>query len=250
MISALRKIRQQLLKRKRFQSYLLYAIGEIFLVVIGIIIALSLNSWNSQRLEKQDIQEYYKKLIVELQESIESVKRGQEDRDMAISRIIDLQEAINTGSVDSLMKVKSNFNALFTGSYSYDRKYPVFDEFVKNNYFSKINNSEIKLGAKNLNQMIASQASSNAYSMNQHQNIILPFVLNNLNYSEICEYSGEIKIKKRGAQISYDKLINNMELWNILALKLENLRQQNSKVGGALYVLSSFKGSLEEELNK
>ena len=198
MISALRKIRQQLLKSNRFYSYLLYAIGEIFLVVIGIIIALSLNSWNSQRLEKQDIQEYYKKLIVELQESIESVERGQEDRGLAIIRIIGLQEAINTGSADSLIKAKSNFKALVTRSYSYDKKYPVFDEFIKNNYFSKINNSEIKLGAKNLNQMINSHASFNAYSMNQHQNIILPFVINNLNYSEIFQYADETKMKSRG----------------------------------------------------
>jgi hypothetical protein len=46
MISLLRKIRQKLLQQNKVGSYLKYAIGEIFLVVIGILIALSINNWN------------------------------------------------------------------------------------------------------------------------------------------------------------------------------------------------------------
>ncbi|GMQ25451.1 hypothetical protein Aoki45_21330 [Algoriphagus sp. oki45] len=49
MISLFRKIRQQLLRENRITRYLLYALGEIFLVVIGILIALGVNSLNEQR---------------------------------------------------------------------------------------------------------------------------------------------------------------------------------------------------------
>ena len=45
MIKFFRKIRQQLLTENKFKKYLIYAIGEITLVVIGILIALSLNNW-------------------------------------------------------------------------------------------------------------------------------------------------------------------------------------------------------------
>ena len=53
MIKFFRTIRQQLLSENKFRKYLLYAIGEIVLVVIGILIALSINNWNED--QKKDI---------------------------------------------------------------------------------------------------------------------------------------------------------------------------------------------------
>ncbi len=49
MIKFFRKIRQRLLTENKFNKYLIYAIGEIVLVVIGILIALQLNNWNEVR---------------------------------------------------------------------------------------------------------------------------------------------------------------------------------------------------------
>ena len=49
MIKFFRKIRQKLLTENKFSKYLIYAIGEIILVVIGILIALSINNWNDSR---------------------------------------------------------------------------------------------------------------------------------------------------------------------------------------------------------
>ena len=46
MIKFFRKIRQQFLTQNKFNKYLLYAIGEIILVIIEILIALSINNWN------------------------------------------------------------------------------------------------------------------------------------------------------------------------------------------------------------
>jgi hypothetical protein len=57
MIKFFRKIRQKLLSENKFSKYLLYAIGEIVLVVIGILIALQINNWNNNhKLEKEEIQ--------------------------------------------------------------------------------------------------------------------------------------------------------------------------------------------------
>ena len=49
MIKFFRKIRQRLLTENKFSKYLIYAIGEIILVVIGILIALQINNWNENR---------------------------------------------------------------------------------------------------------------------------------------------------------------------------------------------------------
>jgi len=55
MIKFFRKIRQRLLTENNFSKYLLYAIGEIILVVIGILIALQIN--NSNEINKQRAKE-------------------------------------------------------------------------------------------------------------------------------------------------------------------------------------------------
>jgi hypothetical protein len=49
MISLFRKIRQKLLKQNRVTRYLAYAIGEIALVMVGILLALQVNNWNEDR---------------------------------------------------------------------------------------------------------------------------------------------------------------------------------------------------------
>ena len=49
MIKFFRKIRQNILSEGKTGKYLKYAIGEIVLVVIGILIALSINNWNDNR---------------------------------------------------------------------------------------------------------------------------------------------------------------------------------------------------------
>ena len=53
MIKFFRKIRQKLLSENKFSKYLIYAIGEIILVVIGILIALQFNNRNVSRINNQ-----------------------------------------------------------------------------------------------------------------------------------------------------------------------------------------------------
>jgi hypothetical protein len=52
MFTFLRKIRQSLISSGSTGKYLIYALGEIVLVVIGILIALQINNWNQSRLER------------------------------------------------------------------------------------------------------------------------------------------------------------------------------------------------------
>ncbi|WP_373522669.1 DUF6090 family protein [Aquiflexum sp.] len=67
MIKFFRHIRQKLLSEDKFSRYLLYAIGEIVLVVIGILIALSINNWNEYRKETN----FEQKILRELKSDFE-----------------------------------------------------------------------------------------------------------------------------------------------------------------------------------
>lgn len=53
MIKFFRNIRKSIIGKGATQKYFLYAIGEIILVVIGILIAVSINNWNEQRISSQ-----------------------------------------------------------------------------------------------------------------------------------------------------------------------------------------------------
>ncbi|MEO0341533.1 MAG: DUF6090 family protein, partial [Bacteroidota bacterium] len=70
MVKFFRRIRKRLLAESQFKKYLLYGIGEIVLVVIGILIALQINNWSENR--KQNIEE--KKLLTALIEDFNENK--------------------------------------------------------------------------------------------------------------------------------------------------------------------------------
>lgn len=68
MIKFFRRIRQQLLSENKTGKYFKYAIGEIVLVVIGILIALSINNWN----ENRKLQHEELKLLADIKSNLES----------------------------------------------------------------------------------------------------------------------------------------------------------------------------------
>ena len=68
MINFFRKTRQKFLRENRFTKYLLYATGEIILVVIGILIALQVNNWNIDRQVKNKEQAYLLEIRNNLQQ--------------------------------------------------------------------------------------------------------------------------------------------------------------------------------------
>lgn len=68
MITLLRKIRRSLIESGSARKYMLYAIGEIVLVVVGILIALQINNWNEQK--KTAV--YEQRLLQGLHNSIEN----------------------------------------------------------------------------------------------------------------------------------------------------------------------------------
>ncbi|MCB0634856.1 MAG: DUF6090 family protein [Saprospiraceae bacterium] len=70
MIKFFRKIRQNLLTKNKFSKYLLYAIGEIALIMIGILMALQVNNWNELRKLRAQEVKYIKSIKSDLTDEL------------------------------------------------------------------------------------------------------------------------------------------------------------------------------------
>jgi hypothetical protein len=85
MINFLRKIRKKLADDNKPLKYMRYAFGEILLVVVGILIALSINNWNDYRKDRIEEKNLYKTLIRSLNNDLIDVRDKSVILDSAIS---------------------------------------------------------------------------------------------------------------------------------------------------------------------
>lgn len=68
MLSVLRNLRRHLFVNNKFSTYLIYAIGEIFLIVLGILIALQIDNWNTEKINRLDALKTYRNIRSQIQE--------------------------------------------------------------------------------------------------------------------------------------------------------------------------------------
>lgn len=113
MIKFFRNIRKSLLAEGKTSKYLKYALGEIVLVVIGILIALQINNWNGNRKQKQAEIEFLKGIKNDLSQDklfIEQVLNVTEPKMQAFKKLntdsLDISK--DKATIDSLLKVYLN----------------------------------------------------------------------------------------------------------------------------------------------
>ncbi len=111
MILFFRKIRQGLLTENKFSKYLLYAIGEIILVVIGILIALQINNWNEDRKESDQRDKLIEALLADAATTHERLEFGRQQAYDINSKQAHFLQIINDNvlsiSMDSLKTLAS-----------------------------------------------------------------------------------------------------------------------------------------------
>lgn len=110
MIKFFRRIRQQLLSENKFSKYLIYAIGEIILVVIGILMALQLNTWNQNRIDRHEESEIIAKLHKDFKVNKQSLKlyvienNNEMDAQIILMNLIgSSKEELQKHNIDSLL---------------------------------------------------------------------------------------------------------------------------------------------------
>ncbi len=113
MIKFFRKIRQNLLMENKTSKYFKYAIGEIVLVVFGILIALQVNNWNNNRLENNRAHHFMEKLETQIEDNLTRVEMVLDNKQKHVKITNQLFHIIGSGvkgisidkKLDSLISV-------------------------------------------------------------------------------------------------------------------------------------------------
>ncbi|MBC2840082.1 DUF6090 family protein [Robiginitalea sp. SC105] len=126
MLRYFRQLRQRLLTDSKFSKYLLYAVGEILLVVIGILIALQIDNWNEGRKSDISAGAYRDRLISDIVQDTTNIKIAMELRRKTIAniqsyyRFFDSNRVSIEENLDISSKVDIELNRYFPVNYTFE----------------------------------------------------------------------------------------------------------------------------------
>ena len=135
-----------MLAENKFSKYLLYAIGEIMLVVIGILIALQINNWNSNRKNNEFEQSILADIELELSSNIERLKKvidRHEQSHSATEAFIKIFEdsrelaEVTDGTVNELL-MSMDYNE------TYDPTSGILESIISSGQINYLKNKELK----------------------------------------------------------------------------------------------------------
>jgi hypothetical protein len=249
MIKFFRKIRQNLLMENKTGKYLKYAIGEILLVVIGILFALQINNWNNNKNEKAELENYYTKIHEEItitQKRFNWYKASLDTLNQHNNRSLGI---INLKNKDSLYLLKETLGDLGT-DYTSGFIFPIINEFLNEGYLAKIKNDSLKLGFQYFSIALNDLNSNDEYISNQYSTSIEPYFYNTINYAEVVHGGGNLtKLKKGGPITNYEQFYDNLELWNLLTFKVETTIIQQQLLDRLYGALEFVDEKIQEKLN-
>ncbi len=144
-----RNIRRQLASENKFQKYSRYAIGEIVLVVIGILIALSINNWNENRKERNKELIYLNNIKEDIKLNIASLEVFIVTRDETVNSVAIVLEYFNgKQKIDHNTFNFHNINILEW--YPFVQHSNTYEELMNSGKFAIISNKSIKNELQNI----------------------------------------------------------------------------------------------------
>jgi len=206
-------------------KYLRYAIGEIVLVVIGILIALQVNNWNEYRKEKVEEKKILLSLHNEISNNLESLQVVIDEK----NKIIDVNQYIinNTGKNGewkSMKPLDSLMNYISLSGWIFVPQNGVLNEIINSGKLLLIENDLIKNEIASLPQLLSLMIEEDRqYRLDLHQ-YFLPFLSKNYNLIELTKYrelleNYSFKMGETNFSKSIPELLDSREFENILTIQ-------------------------------
>ena len=248
MIKFFRKIRQNLLIENKTEKYFKYAIGEIVLVVIGILIALQVSNWNKLRVEQNIMNAYYTKLVTTLKTDVKEQNITIDKLSLNCDNLMRCLDILNTKNEDDIEEFKEKIGTInipFANDYSME----LFDEFMNKGYLSKIEDPKLKSQFERLKIELKRGDNWDELLDSDYVNNVSPFIQNYLNYTDFSLQSNLFKSNdkpKGGPKVDYSELFDNLKVWNAIHGRLIFFKKTLNYNNGMLEALTELKKSLSK----
>ncbi len=239
MIKFFRKIRKNLLNEGKTSKYFKYAIGEIILVVIGILIALQINNWNEDKIDRRiektimrNINVEFKNNLFKIKTSIKNYKETEQSIRLLMSYMKFSSEQLSQINVDSLIE-----NSIDT--YDFRPTQNALTEIISSGNLKLITNDSLK------NMLLEWSAELNekeeAWQTVDYfnQNKLVPYLTENASMRNIDRYGLMKWEEKSKFEVPMDLLFTDIEFenqldnlgwavvnYNIALTRLENIIEQ------------------------
>ena len=149
MLRFFRQIRKTLMEQNKVRTYLLYAVGEILLVVIGILIALQVNNWNEQRKTSLEEEQYLSALLSDLKNDKTELLGLIENRELKASSATTLLSISREKGPDSVSQMGLLINDVFFWT-EFTSKDNTFTELTSSGKLHILSSDSVKNGMLNL----------------------------------------------------------------------------------------------------
>jgi len=128
------------MSEKKTQKYLGYALGEILLVVIGILIALNINNWNTGQQQQKELKGYLEKIAGNMEQDLALAEEYLVRRDSSQKLCLQALETIGRGDVD--LMVFAATSSVFVEYYFIANK-SGFEALTASGYLGKLKNDKV-----------------------------------------------------------------------------------------------------------
>jgi hypothetical protein len=146
MIKFFRKIRQNMIKENKVSKYLLYAVGEIVLVVIGILIALSINNWSNNKQLRHTEQAYLLSLQSEFKTNLSKVNSTISKNKELMNNIEQMLTLFDSNVRDTISDkgISDIMYSIFGSSVSYQPSKGVLTDIISSGNLNLIQNEQLR----------------------------------------------------------------------------------------------------------
>lgn len=222
MLKYFRTIRKKLIEEDNVRKYLLYALGEILLVVIGILIALQVNSWN----ENRKIANEEQAILVRLHEDLEFAKTQSERFILRENEDIDRLKLV-LGSQQELTKIIQQLNRdqfFYHAVWDLSFDVPViitYTDLQNAGDTGKIQNTRLRNRLSEMGLKILMLESIISDRLSVHQNRIDNIVEYELNFLPMLAAKNNLPNIHRGDPNDYIQITQQPNVRNLLGIKLD-----------------------------
>ncbi|WP_282049360.1 DUF6090 family protein [Maribacter aquivivus] len=156
MIKFFRKIRQKMLTENKFSKYLLYAVGEIILVVIGILIALQINNNNNYNEQRSLEKEYLLSIKAEFKNNLNIINASIQENEQRIESLEYLLNLFDKNVLDTVssQRISQKFAPIFGSSISYIPATGVLEDIISSGKLNILLNKSLRLNIASFNSSL------------------------------------------------------------------------------------------------